>query len=233
MPDGPGGWGLPSRNTITTGGGFGSGLGGVLRAFHVPWPACNQDGARQAAEAWNALADGIDDVTTDCTNMVNSIAANNSGKAIDAFAADWQKYGGKSGALTVSSEACRALAKACDGLADQVSEVKTEIERKAEELVAAVAAAVVVLVFTWGFSIAVAEGMGDAVAATVTEMMATLADAAAPDIHRTRGRRRLRRGRRGVCRRLCHRGGGGKRGARYFRGNAGSIVQCDTQPVER
>jgi hypothetical protein len=125
------------------------------------------------------LADGIDDVTTDCTNMVNSIAANNSGKAIDAFAADWQKYGGNSGALTVSSEACRALAKACDGLADQVSEVKTEIEHKAEELVAAVAAAAVVLVFTWGFSIAVAEGMGDAVAATVTEMMATLADAAA------------------------------------------------------
>jgi hypothetical protein len=151
----------------------------VLREFHVPWPACDQDAARQAAEAWNALADGIDDITTDCNNMVSSIAANNSGKAIDAFAANWQKYGGKAGALTLSSEACRALAKACDDYAEQVSEVKTEIEHKAEEIVAAVAAAAAVLIFTWGLSVVVAEGMGEAVAATVTEMMANLADAAA------------------------------------------------------
>jgi len=177
MPDGPGGWGLPSRNITSAG--SGSGLGGILREFHVPWPACNQDAARQAAEAWKALAVGIDDINAECNNMVNSITANNSGKAIDAFAESWQKYGGKSGSLALSSEACRALATACDTLADRVSEVKTEIEHKADELVAAVAAAAIVLIFTWGASIAVAEGVGEAVAEAVTEMMATLADQAA------------------------------------------------------
>lgn len=111
MPDGPGGWGLHNNTTGGTGGG--GGIGGVLREFHVPWPACNQDAARQAADAWNALADGIDDINSDCNNMVNSITANNSGKAIDAFAEKWQQYG-KNGSLTLSSEACRALAKACD-----------------------------------------------------------------------------------------------------------------------
>jgi hypothetical protein len=177
MPDGPGGWGLHNGTTGGTGGG--SGIGGVLREFHVPWPACNQDAARQAADAWNALADGIDDITTDCNNMVNSIATNNNGKAIDAFAANWQKYGGTNGSLTLSSEACRALAKACETLADKVSEVKTEIEHKAEELVGAIAMAGMALIFSFGISAIVAEGLGEATAVWVTDLMATLAEEAA------------------------------------------------------
>jgi hypothetical protein len=171
MPDGPGGWGLPQRSSQG-----GSGLGGVLREFHVPWPACNQDAARQAADAWTTLANAVDEISAACGQMVASIAANNSGKAIDAFAASWQTYGGKTGTLTLSAEACRAIAKACNSLADQVSEVKTEIEHKAEELVAAVAAAAIALIFTWGASVMVAEATGVEVAAWVTSLMATLSE---------------------------------------------------------
>jgi len=170
MPDGPGGWGLPAR---TSGGGSDS-LGGVLREFHVPWPACNQDAARQAADAWTALADGIEDVLTACNNMVASITVNNAGAAIDAFAAKWQQYGGKTGSLTLTIGACRALAKACNDFADQVSEVKAQIEHKAEELVAAVVGAAIALIFTWGASVAVAEAAGVQVAAWVTALMDTL-----------------------------------------------------------
>jgi len=175
MPDGPGGWGLHEQTGVGDGG---SGFGAVLREFHVPWPACNQDAARQAGNAWSALADGIEDVLTECNNMVASITVNNAGAAIDAFGAKWQQYGGKAGSLTLTIGACRALAKACNDFADQVSEVKAEIEHKAEELAAVVAGAVVALIFTWGASIAVAEAAGDAVATWVTDLMATLADQA-------------------------------------------------------
>jgi len=174
MPDGPGGWGLPNQDH-RSGGGF----AGILQEFHVPWPACNQDAARQAADAWSTLADAVDEINAACGQMVASIATNNSGKAIDAFAASWQKYGGKTGSLTLSAEACRAIAKACNDFADQVSEVKTEIEHKAEELMAAVVAAGIALVFTWGASIMVAEATGATVAAWVTSLMATLSEQAA------------------------------------------------------
>jgi hypothetical protein len=173
MPDGPGGWGLPSRTTTTGTGG--SGIGGILREFHVPWPACNQDAARQAADAWNALADGLDDVNAECNNLVASIATNNSGAAIDAFASYWQKIGGKSGSLTLSIAACRSLAKACNELADHTSEVKTEIEHKAEELAAMVVAATVALIFTFGASVAVSAELAEQVVTWVTGLIDDLA----------------------------------------------------------
>lgn len=173
MPDGPGGWGLPNQQRST------EGPGALLREFHVPWPACNQDAARQAADAWMTLADAVDEINSACGQMVASIAANNSGKAIDAFAANWQKYGGKSGSLTLSAEACRALAQACNDFADKVSEVKTEIEHKAEELAAAVAAAAIALIFTWGASLLVSEAAGTFFATWVTSIMATLSEQAA------------------------------------------------------
>lgn len=152
-----------------------SGYSGILQEFHVPWPACNQDAARQAADAWSALADGIDDINTECNNLVASITTNNSGQAIDAFGAYWQKYGGKTGALTLSSEACRALAKTCNDLADRVSAVKTQIEHKAEELLVVVAAAAVALIFTWGASVAVSAEVAGQVAAWVTGLIDDLA----------------------------------------------------------
>ena len=85
MPDGPGGWGINKPNTTPDTGR--SGIGGVLREFHVPWPACNQDAARQAADAWSALAAALEDINAECNNLVASITINNSGQAIDAFAA--------------------------------------------------------------------------------------------------------------------------------------------------
>jgi len=174
MPDGPGGWGLPNQDHQS-----GEGFAGILQEFHVPWPACNQDAARQAADAWSTLAEAVDEINAACGQTVASIAANNSGKAIDAFAANWQKYGGKTGSLTLSAEACRAIAKACNDFADQVSEVKTEIEHKAEELAAAVVAAGIALIFTWGASLLVSEAAGAAFTAWVTSIMATLSEQAA------------------------------------------------------
>ena len=174
MPDGPGGWGLPSRNIENPSGGS-TDYGAVLREFHVPWPACNQDAARQAADAWNALAVGIDDIAADCTNMVNSITTNNSGQAIDAFATNWQKYGGTNGALTLSSGACRALAKACNEYADKVSEVKSDIEFKAEELVAITVAAAAALIFSFGVSALVEAGVAEDVVAWATGLMDDIA----------------------------------------------------------
>ncbi|WP_034267177.1 hypothetical protein [Actinospica robiniae] len=177
MPDGPGGWGITTPDTTPISGG--SGVGGILREFHVPWPACNQDAARQAADAWTALADELDDISTDCNNLVASITTNNSGTAIDAFAAKWQQYGGKTGSIPLTSQACRALAKACDEFADQVSEVKTEIEHKAEELAGAIAMAGIALIFSFGFSAVIAENAAEVVIGWVTDLMATLADQAA------------------------------------------------------
>ena len=159
MPDGWY-WSHDQEPSSDTGGG---GFSGILQEFHIPWPACNQDAARQAANAWIALADGIDGINTECDSLVTSITAGNSGQAIDAFSAYWQKYGGESGVLPLSSEACRSLAKACNDFADKVSEVKTEIEHKAEELAAAVAVSAALLIFSFGTSVAVAEATAELV----------------------------------------------------------------------
>lgn len=167
MPDG---WYLNHDRTPNANPG-GGGFSGILQEFHVPWPACNQDAARQAADAWSALADGLDGVNAECDNLVASITTNNSGQAIDAFAAYWQKYGGKSGSLTVSIEACRALAKACNDFADKVSEVKTEIEHRAEELAAMTAAAAVALIFSFGVSALVDAAVADEVVAWATSLV--------------------------------------------------------------
>ena len=167
--------GDPGPSDATVGNGGGEGFGAVLREFHVPWPACDENRAREAAAAWNALADAIDDVTGQCNTAVSSITQNNAGKAIESFGTSWQQYGGPNGTLPVSSATCRALADSCSQLADHVAEAKAQIEHRAEELVAAIAAAVIVLVFTWGWSIAVSAAAGEAFAVWVTELMANLA----------------------------------------------------------
>lgn len=171
MPDGPGGWGLPSYYHRT-----GTGFAGILQELHVPWPACNEDAAHAAADAWRLLADTVDSVDGQCSSVVAGLTENNDGRAIEAFAAYWQKFGGRSGVLPLTGDACRAIATACDTLADKVSEVKAQIRQKGEELVAAMTAAAVALVFTWGLSVAVSETVAATTIASVTELVETLAD---------------------------------------------------------
>jgi len=171
MPDGPGGWGLPNYDR-----GAGGGFAGLLQELHVPWPACNQDAARQAAEARRTLGEAVDGVAAQCAMAVAGLTENNHGQSIDAFAAYWQKYGGRSGVLPLSGDACRAIATACDALADNVSEVKTKIEHKAEELAAAFIVAAATLILTWGASIGVSEAVAASTVAWVTEAVNWLAD---------------------------------------------------------
>ena len=154
----------------------GGGFSGILQEFHVPWPACNQDAARQAADAWSALAEGLEGVNAECNSLVASITTNNSGQAIDAFAAYWQKTGGKSGSLTLTIGACQALAKFCNEFADQVSDVKTQIEHKAEELLAMTAAAAAALIFSFGVSAYVEAAYAGQVVAWVTALIDGIAD---------------------------------------------------------
>lgn len=171
MPDG---WLLNHEHAPNPEPGNG-GYSGILQEFHVPWPACNQDAARQAADAWSALAAALEDINAECNNLVASITINNSGQAIDAFAAYWQKTGGKSGSLTLSIGACQSLAKACNELADHTSEAKTEIEHKAEELAAMIVAAAVALIFTFGASVAVSAEVAEQVVTWVTGLLDDLA----------------------------------------------------------
>ncbi|MFD8701861.1 hypothetical protein ACFV1W_04430 [Kitasatospora sp. NPDC059648] len=61
------------------------------------WPDADPDKLRTVADAWEAMATAIDNVTAP-TNQAAAAVANNHGPAIDAFGKFWARYyGGKDG----------------------------------------------------------------------------------------------------------------------------------------
>jgi len=123
------------------------------------WPAADSAKLRAAAHAWRDMAHALDGVQAAGQSAALSALADNSGPAIDAFAAYWQKWSGSAGYLQSASRACIAMAGALERYANAVDEAR----RKVEELVAEIATAVVLGVVLGVCTVGIAGGAAIAI----------------------------------------------------------------------
>ncbi|MFI6769466.1 WXG100 family type VII secretion target [Streptomyces sp. NPDC050355] len=155
------------------------------------WPEGDEDELREAARAWRAFADDVQDCTAACHNKAQDVIDNNKGKSINAFGVFWRKYhGGGKGYLDDVASAARDMAKALDKFADQIAEAKKKIEHELEIAGAVLVAGTALALFTGGISevaaagateaiVAAASTAGVAVSTTVAEIAGTVLATAA------------------------------------------------------
>ncbi|MFK0295616.1 DNA/RNA non-specific endonuclease [Streptomyces sp. NPDC090442] len=155
------------------------------------WPEGDEDELREAARAWRAYADEVEDCTAVCHKKAQDVIDNNKGKSIEAFGEFWRKYhGGGKGYLDDVASAARDMAKALDKFADQIAAAKKKIEHELEIAGAVLVAGTALAVFTGGISEVAAAGAtatleaaaaaaGVAVSATITEIAGTVLATAA------------------------------------------------------
>ena len=133
----------------------------ILNDFGIPWPDADSGKARDAAQAWAALAQAATDAISIGGSAASALSSHNTGPAMDAFGTYWASIGGPYDAcvagtphsmLPVLAEACDALSAACTKFADAVDELKTQLEETAGEIAAALAAGALATVFTLGIS---------------------------------------------------------------------------------
>ena len=139
----------------------------ILNRFGIPWPDADSNKARQARDAWTAIADAANDALGKSSTMVSELTASNSGPAMNAFTQYWSTVGGTpdectsadaKAMLPILIQAADALASACNDFADAVDEAKRKLEEAAAALGTAVVSGVVATVFTAGLSNVVAGG---------------------------------------------------------------------------
>ncbi|MCZ0211113.1 hypothetical protein OZK63_37680 [Streptomyces sp. UMAF16] len=144
------------------------------------WPDADEDGLREAAKAWRAFADDVDDVTSGANKAARSIIEHNKGEAISAFADPyWRRYYHDGhGWLKDLADAARGMAKALDAYADAVHGAKKKLEHELEIVGATLVAGTALAIFTAGIS----EGAAAAAAVTVADMAAGLGIAVTEEI---------------------------------------------------
>jgi len=152
----------------------GSGIGGLLREFHIPWPAANEDALRDAATDWHQLAEAIRDNYGPANSAADSLTLNNAGAAITAFENYWQKFGGRKGALPLGAEACDAMSTACTNYANDVAAVKRQIEERALEIGALLVVGTIGAFITFGATEAAADAFAAGLAASAAEWIADI-----------------------------------------------------------
>ncbi|MEU9047087.1 MULTISPECIES: hypothetical protein [unclassified Kitasatospora] len=156
------------------------------------WPDADPDKLRKVADAWEAMATVIDNVTAPTNQAAAAIVANNHGPAIDAFGKFWsQYYGGQDSAgkgkgwLPDTADACRSLAKALRDFAHEVDKAIKKLEEEAAIVGATLVAGTALAFFTVGISegvavtaaagiVATAAGLGVAVSETIAMIAATV-----------------------------------------------------------
>ncbi|MFF2077642.1 hypothetical protein ACFVXG_23155 [Kitasatospora sp. NPDC058162] len=141
------------------------------------WPDADSDKLRKVADAWEAMATALDNVTVPTNQAAAAIVANNHGPAIDAFGTFWgQYYGGKDtagkgkGWLPETADACRALAKALREFADAVDKAIKKLEEEAAIVGGTLIAGTALAFFTLGIS----EGAALTASAGIVAAAATL-----------------------------------------------------------
>ncbi|MGW5481648.1 DNA/RNA non-specific endonuclease [Streptomyces sp. NPDC004008] len=143
------------------------------------WPAADEDGLRDAAQAWRSFADDVDDIQAAANKAARALIEDNKGESIDAFDRFWRRYydGGR-GWLKDLADAARDMAKALDSYADAVHGAKKHLEHELEIVGATLVAGTALAFFTAGIS----EGAAAAAAAGVTELAASLGVAVTEEI---------------------------------------------------
>jgi uncharacterized protein YukE len=140
----------------------------------IPWPAAEPGKLLEAGDQWTRLGDGIGDIAAPADNQAASIAANNSGLAVDAFESYGESYGGRRGALAQLAEACQSVARACYRYADAVNSARRQIEEAVAEFIAVVVVSTVTALLTFGATEAAADSIGAFLLATARAVLSAL-----------------------------------------------------------
>ena len=140
----------------------------VLNRFGIPWPDANSDKARQAANAWTAIAAAANTALDRSDKMISELTADNSGPAMSAFTQYWSQVGGTPAECTAADaramlpvliQAADALASACNEFADAVDDARRKLTEIAAEIGTAVASGAIATVFTAGVSDLISYGV--------------------------------------------------------------------------
>lgn len=143
----------------------------LVESVGMWWPDADEGKLRDAATAWRDFADAVQDVRQATNGKAGPLIENNSGEAIDAFEVFWHRYchGGR-GWLNDLEQAARDLATALDDFANDIEDVKDEIDTHIAISAATIAAGIGLAVVTAG----AASGAAVAAAATITRLAASL-----------------------------------------------------------
>jgi hypothetical protein len=142
------------------------------------WPAADSARLRAAASAWRDMARAIEAVESASQPAVLNLLADNQGPAMDAFAAYWQKWSGRTGYLPTCSEACTSMAKALDEYAQAADDARAKVEQLVAEIGTAVVLGVVLGVCTVGIATAAAGAVSAGLIASAELVGITLTETA-------------------------------------------------------
>lgn len=142
----------------------------------IPWPSAEPGNLFESGDQWTRLGHGILDIAAPADHEAASIAANNSGKAVDAFEGYWESYSGRRGELAQLAEACQSVADACYRYADAVSSARHKIEEAVAEFIAVVVVSTVTAFFTFGATEEAADSIGAFLLATARAALSGLVD---------------------------------------------------------
>lgn len=124
----------------------------ALMKLGMWWPDADSGQLREAASAWRAFAEAVDDVTAATHKSARSIIDGNEGQSIEAFGEFWARYhkGAKSGWLDDLGEAARSIAKALDQYADTVDEAISHLRTEIGIAAAALGVGILLAIVTGG-----------------------------------------------------------------------------------
>jgi hypothetical protein len=149
------------------------------------WPEGNPDVLDAAAVTWHRAATYLGEVTQVLVSATNTMVAECSGVAFDAFYAYTDQFVGLKGQsnslLTVLAKACETLSQSCTAYANQIRARRSFVEHMAEVAGIATAAGVVLTLITFGISDGVAESLDAGIAADLTVTAAEFAGEVAAD----------------------------------------------------
>ncbi|MFJ8954911.1 WXG100 family type VII secretion target [Streptomyces sp. NPDC102381] len=139
----------------------------ALMKLGMWWPDADSGQLREAASAWRAFAEAVDDVTAVTHKSARSIIDGNEGQSIEAFGEFWARYhkGAKSGWFDDLAESARSMAKALDKYADSVDEAISHLRTEIGIAAAALGAGVVLAIVTGGAAAVVGSAAAEGVIA--------------------------------------------------------------------
>ncbi|WP_433456649.1 DUF6531 domain-containing protein (plasmid) [Streptomyces sp. CA-142005] len=136
------------------------------------WPEADPDKLRDAAKAWRAFADSVDDVRAPVNRSASGIIHNNTGESIEAFHKFWDRYSkGKDGGwLSDLAKSSRDMAGALDKFAGAIDDAINKLWTRIAIDAVVIAGGITLAIMTAG----IASGAAAAAADAVIEFGATI-----------------------------------------------------------
>jgi uncharacterized protein YukE len=152
------------------------GVDEVVSQVGLWWPSADEDGLRDAAQAWARTAAALDHAVDVGRVGTARATAQWGGDAAQRFAQAWQQH---EAALHDDAAGARALSDALTRYADAVADAKRRVEELAVTAGATIAAGVGLAWLTFGTSAAAAAGVSAGLAAAAAAIGVELSAAAA------------------------------------------------------